>query len=229
LDAHSLLEINSIWRSVFDCSPTKRSAAEVVEAKRQPGEAKSLGERSVRDDGTRRDHFDAAWPYSMTAKPVAFGGGGGRTSSMRSPSDLSQAQAQVQDGEESATLANSLPSEKLMARGLAARMDAREPVDSSGAEEGAAAETDEPSDGLQSDHEAVGPERVSVFVQNGAVAVTVRDPRLSDVEAVRDAFQTARALTGQGASLKQLLLNGRQLYQRPELPKTSEYVRFFDA
>jgi len=227
LDAHSLLEVNSIWRSVFDGSPSKRSPAEAVETRRQPGEAQWSGERSARDDGTRLDHFDAAWPASRAAKPVAFGGEGGGPSSIRSPDDLLQ--AQVPDSQESAMLANSLPSETLMARGLAARRDAREPVDSSGAEEEAAAETDEPSHGLQSDHEAVGQECVSVFVQNGAVAVTVRDPGLSDVDAVRGAFQTARALTGQGASLKQLLLNGRQLYQRPEPSKTSEYVRFFDA
>jgi hypothetical protein len=56
---------------------------------------------------------------------------------------------------------------------------------------------------------------VNVFVHGSAVAIVVRDPAISDHEAVQCAFETARKLTGQGTGLVQLTLNGRILYQQP--------------
>jgi hypothetical protein len=55
---------------------------------------------------------------------------------------------------------------------------------------------------------------VNVFVHGSAVAIVVRDPAVSDHEAVQCAFETARKLTGQRTGLVQLTLNGRILYQQ---------------
>jgi hypothetical protein len=60
------------------------------------------------------------------------------------------------------------------------------------------------------------PERVSVFVDEGAIAIAVRDGVVSDGDALQAAFETARQVAGQGRALRQLTLNGRVLYRRPE-------------
>ncbi len=60
-------------------------------------------------------------------------------------------------------------------------------------------------------------ESVSVFVHGDSrVTVVVRDAELSDLQAVRSAFETARQLTGQGNALRQLTLNGRALYRQDD-------------
>ncbi len=58
------------------------------------------------------------------------------------------------------------------------------------------------------------PDTVSVFVQGTAVAIVVRDAGMSQPDALRCGFETARWLTGRGAALQQLTLNGRVLYQQ---------------
>jgi hypothetical protein len=57
---------------------------------------------------------------------------------------------------------------------------------------------------------------VDVFVRNAAVSIVVRDPSLSEQEALRCAFETTQRLTGQRSTLRQLMLNGRTLYQRDD-------------
>lgn len=60
-------------------------------------------------------------------------------------------------------------------------------------------------------------ESVSVFVHGDSrVTVVVRDAELSDLQAVRSAFETARQLTGQGNALRQLTLNGRAVYRQDD-------------
>lgn len=66
--------------------------------------------------------------------------------------------------------------------------------------------------------QAPAPESVSVFVQGMAVSIVVRDAVLSEHEALRSGFETARRLTGQRASLAQLTLNGRVAYQKQGVP-----------
>ncbi len=63
-------------------------------------------------------------------------------------------------------------------------------------------------------HDAAG-DSVSVHVQGTAVSIVVRDAALSEQEALRLGFETARRLTGQRASLAQLTLNGHVAYQQP--------------
>jgi hypothetical protein len=58
----------------------------------------------------------------------------------------------------------------------------------------------------------VADEIVSVFVQRGTVAITVRNAALTDDEALRCAFETARTLAGEPAALRELTLNGRTVY-----------------
>jgi hypothetical protein len=57
---------------------------------------------------------------------------------------------------------------------------------------------------------------VHMLVDGHAVAITVRDGTLSDGEALHAAFEAARVVAGEGRALRQLTLNGRVLYQRPE-------------
>jgi hypothetical protein len=60
-------------------------------------------------------------------------------------------------------------------------------------------------------------EVVSVVLEGNDVSIFVRDSGLTESEALRTAFQTARELTGRSTSLQQLTLNGRVLYQQPTL------------
>jgi hypothetical protein len=60
------------------------------------------------------------------------------------------------------------------------------------------------------------PERVSIFVDDSAIAIAVRDGVVSDGDALHAAFETARLVAGQGRALRQLTLNGRVLYRRPD-------------
>ena len=55
---------------------------------------------------------------------------------------------------------------------------------------------------------------VSVFLQGSAVAIVVRDAAMSEQDAVRRGFETARVLTGQSAALAHITLNGRTVYQQ---------------
>jgi hypothetical protein len=57
-------------------------------------------------------------------------------------------------------------------------------------------------------------ESVSVFMQGGAVTISVRDADLREDEALRCAFETARTLTGERATLRALMLNGRTVYRQ---------------
>lgn len=57
------------------------------------------------------------------------------------------------------------------------------------------------------------PEAVSIVLEGSEVSIIVRDNGLSESDALRAAFGTARALTGRPDSLHQLTLNGRVLYQ----------------
>jgi len=57
------------------------------------------------------------------------------------------------------------------------------------------------------------PEVISIVLDGNEVTIFVRDTGLEQAEALRAAFQTARELTGRSASLRQLTLNGRVLYQ----------------
>lgn len=59
-------------------------------------------------------------------------------------------------------------------------------------------------------------ESINVFVQGAAVSIVVRDNTLSEQEAMRCGFETARRLTGQGAALQQLTLNGQTLYRQQD-------------
>ena len=62
--------------------------------------------------------------------------------------------------------------------------------------------------------EAIGAESVTVTVKGAEVAIVVRAEELAEQEVVRCAFETARQLTGQSSTLRQLVLNGRTLYQQ---------------
>jgi hypothetical protein len=57
-------------------------------------------------------------------------------------------------------------------------------------------------------------EVVSIVLEGAQVSIIVRNGELSETEALRAAFQTARELTGRSASLQQLTLNGRVLYEQ---------------
>jgi hypothetical protein len=61
---------------------------------------------------------------------------------------------------------------------------------------------------------AVQPEVVSIILDGANVSIIVRDAGLTEGEALRTAFETARELTGKSGSLLQLTLNGRVLYQQ---------------
>lgn len=62
--------------------------------------------------------------------------------------------------------------------------------------------------------ETAARESVNVFFRGTAVAIVVRDGTISQHQALCCAFQTARELTGEGAALEQLILNGRVLYRQ---------------
>jgi hypothetical protein len=61
-------------------------------------------------------------------------------------------------------------------------------------------------------------EAVSVFMQGGSVTINVRDAVLTEDEALRCAFETARTLTGERAALRALILNGRTVYRQSPPP-----------
>lgn len=227
LDAHTLLEVNSIWQSVFDRSSNRQSSGSESGSKHPSGGYGLAEGRSVLGFDARSADFGAALSAPMFARRYATGPENDEPSPAPSADESMQELLAERDG---VTQVSSLSNDTPRADVATGRVIAREPIELSDPAEGTDREVGEPpSDDLQQ-HEAVGKDCVSVFVQNGAVAVTVRDRRLSDLDAVRGAFQTARVLTGQGASLKQLLLNGRQLYQRSERDqKASASVRSFDA
>ena len=58
------------------------------------------------------------------------------------------------------------------------------------------------------------PEVISIILEGAHVSIVVRDVGLTEAQALRTAFETARELTGRAASLQQLTLNGRVLYQQ---------------
>jgi hypothetical protein len=58
------------------------------------------------------------------------------------------------------------------------------------------------------------PEALSIILAGASVSIVVRDAALTDADALRTAFEAARELTGRSASLQQLTLNGRVLYQQ---------------
>jgi hypothetical protein len=58
------------------------------------------------------------------------------------------------------------------------------------------------------------PEIVSITLEGAEVSIVVRDGGLSETDALRTAFETARELTGRSSSLRQLTLNGRVLYEQ---------------
>jgi hypothetical protein len=58
------------------------------------------------------------------------------------------------------------------------------------------------------------PEVVSIILEGAQVSIIVRNGNLSETEALRTAFDTARELTGSPSSLQQLTLNGRVLYEQ---------------
>ena len=60
------------------------------------------------------------------------------------------------------------------------------------------------------------PEAVTIVLSGEDVTIVVRDTGLTDSEALRTAFRTARELTGRSTSLQQLTLNGRVLYQQAD-------------
>jgi hypothetical protein len=70
-------------------------------------------------------------------------------------------------------------------------------------------------------------EVVSVVLKGSEVSITVRDPGLTEAEALRIAFQTARELTGRSASLNQLTLNGTLLYQQANTTEASSHGLLF--
>jgi hypothetical protein len=57
-------------------------------------------------------------------------------------------------------------------------------------------------------------EIVSIILEGAQVSIIVRNGELSEAEALRTAFETARELTGRSSSLQQLTLNGRVLYEQ---------------
>jgi len=57
-------------------------------------------------------------------------------------------------------------------------------------------------------------EVVSIVLEGAQVSIIVRNGDLSETKALRTAFETARELTGRSASLQQLTLNGRVLYEQ---------------
>jgi hypothetical protein len=62
----------------------------------------------------------------------------------------------------------------------------------------------------------VSDESAHVFVRGAAVAIVVRNPALSDQDAINSAFETAHELTGQRSALLRLTLNGRTLYEQAD-------------
>jgi hypothetical protein len=56
-------------------------------------------------------------------------------------------------------------------------------------------------------------ELITVFRQGAHITIVVRNPTLSDSDALQSAFDTAFHLSGQRTALKQLTLNGRTLYR----------------
>jgi hypothetical protein len=64
-------------------------------------------------------------------------------------------------------------------------------------------------------------EAVNVFVRPRAVAIAVRNATLTDDEALRCAFETASALAGERAALRELTLNGRTVYRQSSLPDSA--------
>jgi hypothetical protein len=73
---------------------------------------------------------------------------------------------------------------------------------------------------------------INVFVHGEAVSIVVRDPALSQQQAIETAFAAARDLTGRADTLRLLTLNGRTLYrqssvagmQRPSCPATLAFT-----
>ena len=61
---------------------------------------------------------------------------------------------------------------------------------------------------------AAAAESSHVFVNGASVEIAVRNPTLSDQDAILSAFETARELTGQRSALLHLTLNGRTIYQQ---------------
>jgi len=57
-------------------------------------------------------------------------------------------------------------------------------------------------------------EVVSIVLEGAQVSIIVRNGGLSEAEALRTAFDTARELTGRPSSLQLLTLNGRVLYEQ---------------
>jgi hypothetical protein len=73
--------------------------------------------------------------------------------------------------------------------------------------------TQRPSLAFEAPPATMAAEMVHVFVSGTAVRVIVRDHRIAEDDALRAAFETASALVGQRAALKQLVLNGQILYR----------------
>jgi hypothetical protein len=55
---------------------------------------------------------------------------------------------------------------------------------------------------------------VQVFVDGDTVSIVLRDPLISEPEAVHCGFETARRLLGRSNALNQITLNGRTVYQQ---------------
>jgi hypothetical protein len=79
----------------------------------------------------------------------------------------------------------------------------------SGAGAGSVVPTNPPAIGL-----APASDSINVFVHGEAVSIVVRDPALSQQQAIETAFAAARDLTGRADTLRLLTLNGRTLYRQ---------------
>jgi hypothetical protein len=213
LEASVASELNVLWRSVFE----RVHAAERQHDQGSEPPRSGVAARSARNaqafaldaetnsnagaDGLERWHPAASRPHSNLPPLCGGGQGGGAAASV-----ASNAQPLASTPESpivSVTLVHPLARDAQVGPPPAERA---RPADVAPRARAPSADTGE---------------AVNVFVQQGVVAIAVRNARLTDDEALRCAFETACTLAGERAALQELTLNGRTVYRQSPPPDSA--------
>lgn len=218
IDLSGAGDLYAVWKSVFERARAAQSATN--ETRGSQG-LDAAGDRGLRDGGAQR----MPQPLEGSASRERSG-----SAAACAPAGLGAGQATT------AVVAQAATEDIATAARSGARIDApalaaptilpggctpfgAPPPGTRMADGGSACETARGSQAVQrlssAPAQAAAADSVSVFVQGSAVAIVVRDAAISEPDALRCGFETARALTGQGAGLVQLTLNGRHLYRQP--------------
>lgn len=212
LDADRAKDLYAIWKSVFERS---RPVAASRDARHLPGsDTRRLqwefsASRDARASSMQGD--DAA--ESARAAAAASGIGSTEPAAVSAARSRSTEHQRARNLDAAAQLAPSTTNLD--------GMDGRMRSDAARTRSGAATAPQT----IATQMPSVATESLNVFVQGATVAIVVRDAQLSDEGALQCAFETARALTGQRAGLRQLTLNGRTVYQQQPEALTPSALR----